>query len=298
MAPSVTEQYLLPATSLQAFVERVEQRGEPAGRAQLSDAWRAAREAMLRLEEREAGCADDAAVLTLPEDMGAHVAAVARIPEVDRGFAHVPVMFGLIELDATMCARHVLVEETLSALKAAWPEDLDDVQLVAACLPLSDWPVADTRASFHGRTLTVITDDDGLHWSDSTVVSRAAAAAVAGSGVIDAGLQLLLGRTPPLMHAIRMNGRLLLVEGHHRARVLRASGQAFAPCIVSSCIDLDEVRAAVPSLADTDLGRYFEASRPPMLRDFDRQALVYRYRARRLRRMLQLKIDVTTQWLP
>jgi hypothetical protein len=159
-------------------------------------------------------------------------------------------------------------------------------------------PRGTPRAVFDGRVLSVSCDDDGLAWLVGTMLSGEAALGAVGPGTLAAALQLHVGTMPPVLHALRLNGRLLLVEGGHRARVLRALGLTYVPCLISSCIDLDDVRAARPGIEALDLDRYFEAPRPPMLRDFDRPALVCRYRARVLRRVLRLTVDASSHWVP
>jgi hypothetical protein len=101
-----------------------------------------------------------------------------------------------------------------------------------------------------------------------------------------------------VLHAVLHAGRLLLVDGHHRARVLRARGQTFLPCVVSACTDLDDVLAAAPSLGDVDLSRLFEAPRPPLLRDFDRAGLVHTRQVRATRRLLRVRVTVEEDRLP
>lgn len=295
---SITEHFLLPSRPLQAFLDHVEPRTAACSRAELIERWRDARMAMTRLEERESGCADEAAILAVPQEMAAHVAAVTADPSVNRAFDRVPVMFGLIDIDATMCASAVSVGETLAAMNEHWPEAPDDAALVRACLPLGPRPSTGLRASFDGRTLSLTGDDEDLCRLDDALITGDEALASPGAGTVDAVLQLRFGRPPALLHAARLRGRLLLVEGHHRAQVLRARGEQYLPCLVSECADLDDVRDAAPALRDIDLARFFEAPRPPMLRDFARSALVHRYAATPLRRLLRLRLELTSQWVP
>lgn len=298
MSAFVTEQYLMSASPLRDFLERIEARAEPGDRADRIDAWRRAQQLASELETRERGCADDAAVLPLPAEMAPCVEALVRDPAVDRAFAGVPVMFGLIELDATMCGSPVMVEDTLAGMRASWRDVPDDPALAAVCLASRSAHRGTPRASFDGEVLSVSCDDGGLAWLGGTMPSGEAAPGADGPGASAVALHLHVGSMPPVLHALRLNGRLLLVEGGHRARVLRALGLTYVPCLISSCIDLDDVRAARPGIEALDLSRYFEAPRPPMLRDFDRPALVCRYRARVLRRLLRLKVEASSYWVP
>ena len=298
MSERVTEHVLLSALTQQRFLARLEQRAESFDRDALSDVWRAAREAAMRLEEREAGCADDAAVLPIPAEMAAHIDAVVGLPAIDGAFSRVPVLFGLIELDSTMASRAVLVDERLEAMKAAWGTLPDDPALAAACLPLESEPFASPRVSFDGRCLSILDEDERFQQIELSVETGSAALEFEGPGEVHAALRLLVGVPPPVMHAVRLNDRLLLVDGHHRARILRAAGATFLPCFVSVCADYDDVLMAAPALGDLDLDSLFEAPRPPMLRDFGRASLVHSYRARRPGRLLQWRIEASAHPLP
>ncbi|MEI7444697.1 MAG: hypothetical protein WCK28_07400 [Burkholderiales bacterium] len=293
-----TEHYLLPSASLQSFIDHAERVADDADRDALIDAWRAAADTMARIEDAEAGCADEPGILEIPDAMADHVDAFVGVPEVNRAFSRVPVSFGLIEIDATMTARGTLREATLEACRRRWPADLDDPALVAACLPVEPPARHDVRARFEHGAMTLLAEDPALRFLGARLRVGDEAAALEAGGTVDAGLELSFGRGPSVLHAVRHAGRLLLVDGHHRARVLRALGQTFLPCVISACADLDDVRAAAPELAGIDLDRFFEAPRPPLLRDFDRPALVHTHRVRATRRLLRVRVTVEEDRLP
>jgi hypothetical protein len=298
MSDRVTEHLLLSAMSQQQCLARLEQRSDAFDRDDLATAWRTARETMSRLEEREAGCADDPGILPMPPEMAAQVDAVVSTPAIDRAFGRVPVMFGLIELDATMTSRSVLIDERLEAMKGAWPALPEDAALAAACLPHTAEPPPASRVSFDGRCLSIRDDHEVLQQLDIRFETGAEAQSPDAPGSVHTALHLRVGTPPPLVHAVRFGGRLMLVDGHHRARVLRALGVTFLPCIVSVCSDVDDVLAAAPAVSDLDLDALFDSPRPPMLRDFGRSTLVHTYRARRPGRLLQWRIEPAVQWLP
>lgn len=298
MSDRVTEHVLLSALSQQQFLARLEHRSDEFDRDLLTARWRDARDAIARIAEREDGCADDAAILPIPPEMAAHVDAVIASPVIDRAFSRVPVTFGLIELDSTMSSRSVLVEERVAAMASSWGAAPDDAALAAACLPLDGQRVDTSRLRFDGRCLSIIDDTESLEQLEVSVQDGPSTAEIPGPGEVHAVLRVIVGTPPALVHAVRHDGRLLLVDGHHRARALRAAGVTFVPAIVSVCGDLDDVVAVAPRLAELDLEGMFDAPRPPMLRDFGRGVLVHSYPARRPSRLLQWRIEATSQWLP
>jgi ParB-like chromosome segregation protein Spo0J len=90
----------------------------------------------------------------------------------------------------------------------------------------------------------------------------------------------------------------MLAKGHHRARTLGALGVTYLPCLISVCSSIDDVIAAAPWLNAAAAQRCFDEERPPMLRDFGRSALLHAYESRPRRRLLQLRVEVSSQWLP
>lgn len=290
MNPIVTEHYLLPSTSMQAFLSRLERRAPHENREALMETWWRARHAMYAIEAREAGAADAAAVLEIPHEMTAAVESRVATPMFRRASDRVPISFGMVDIDAVMCPRPVLREETLVSMRSAFAHGPDDAELVAICLPMEPHASGTDEVFFDGKAVSVISESEDI----AVVPDVQAGSATAGEyPAAIATLRHVITRPARWLHAIRKNGRLLLVEGHHRARVLRGLGETYLPCLISACGDDEDVQAAAPWLAGTDLARFFESPRPPMLKDFDRAALLHRYSAQRLRTLLRLTFQTS-----
>ena len=293
-----TDHYLLSNASLQATLAHMQSHAISADPGQLADAWRAAQAMLQRLTDKEAGCADNAPILPLPAEMAAAANALQMSPQVNMAHRLVPVAFGLIEVDAMMSTQPLLRQARLNAEQCSLPATLDDPALAALCLAMPEPAATAPAVHWDGHQLQVLSDDDDVDVLHAAPAEAATACAVVAPGIVQGALQLAFGTPLPVMHAVHLEGRVLLVKGHHRARVLRAAGATFLPCLVSWCSSLDEVLAAAPSLQREEAARCFAADRPPMLRDFDRSALVHSYEAKARRHLLQVRIDVTRQWLP
>lgn len=256
---------------------------------ELQRRWRTARSRMHELASRERGCADNAAVLPLPPEMGEHVARVAATPALSAAFSRVPVAFGLVEIDALVAVRACLWQDTLAVYAQSVDEVLrDDRALAAFTLPLQR-PAPAVRTRFDGQRWQVTADDEAL------AVLRATAS-LDETGC--ARLELIAGSPPPLMHAARIEGRLLLLDGAHRARSLRARGVSFAPCLISACDGIDDLQALCPWMPASELQELVDSPRPPMLRDHDRRSLVMRMPAARRSRTLTVDLSRWSDWLP
>lgn len=277
------EETLVCLYTLDAFIRHIRAGAASAPDAlTLNEAWRAARLGMRRLEDREAGCADRPALLGLPQAMAEHEQALTHSPAMDAAYARMPVSFALVESGALMASRPSLWSDKLESLTPqARAAAGDDALLAQLCLPLAP-PRPSLHSRFDGHTWTVTADETALAWMDTEWHQDAQGRAV---------LQLVAGAPPAVVRAALWKGRLLLIDGHHRARALRASGVNYLPCMVAACEDDRDVLALAPHLHREDLGRWFDASRPPMLRDHDRASLVYRHHARRASQQVRITIE-------
>jgi hypothetical protein len=217
--------------------------------------------------------------------------ALQACPDIDRAFSRVPVTFGLVEIDALMASRPSLYEAVLGGHEQSAGTGLgDDARLAEYCLPLPP-PAVSVLTRRIGDGWQVMADEDARF-------EIREAPDAAGTALACATLQVSVVREPPPMHAARLAGRLLLLNGHHRARVLRGRGILFAPCVVSLCADYDDVMALIPDSGREACTRWFESPRPPMLRDHDRASMVHRYVAQRARRAMRLSWQLRSEYLP
>lgn len=293
-----TEHLLLTNATLRRCLADVQERAASCDTTALAQAWREAHGALQRLCDKESGCADDAPVLPLPPAMAPWVDALTSSPEVNRAHRLVPVVFGLVEFDALMTTQHIMRSDKLEGVRARLPAQLDDAALAALCLPLKGAAQEPAACHWDGQELQVISTHDDVQLLHVEPLATGAPMPAAAPGAMQAALHVALGQPLPVMHAVQFQGRVLLVKGHHRATVLRAAGATYVPCLISWCTSIDEVLAAASSLARDEVAQCFAVDRPAMLRDFGRAALIHSYAARARRLMLQVRVEVTRQWLP
>jgi hypothetical protein len=287
---------------MQAFLAHMDAFGQGPGNSEWVDVWIAAQLAFRRLQEKEAGCADDAALLPLPASMQAQAQAVQQCVHTSLAHSRVPVAFNLVEFDGLMSSSCVLQQAQLQAVQARVQTAPDDAELAAICLQTAAARDAtgtpETVASWDGNGLSVLSSDRNIRLLQAQLVSALAPGLPPAPGLAAAALQVAVGSSVPVMHVAKLDGRALLVKGHHRARVLRALGVNYLPCLVSVCTSTDDVLAVAPWLQRSQVEAQFESPRPVMVRDFDRPSLVHSHEARTRRRLLQLKLEVSAQWLP
>jgi hypothetical protein len=238
---SITIRCALTSAALPDLRRYIDERHGGAPPEDLARRWREARETYRALSEHEAGCADDCAVLPVPDTMRGHVDELLGSPILNQTHEAVPVSFGLVDVEAMVSSAIGIDEDRLAAVLACLDQRPDDATIAACCL-------------------------------SGVPLERAASATDAGvTGT----------KTPRVMHAAFFRGRILLLHGHHRALALRSRGIGYLPCLISVCADLDDVIAACPTSVVRDWQRYFEMPRPPLLRDFDRRKLTLSFSSTR-----------------
>jgi hypothetical protein len=94
------------------------------------------------------------------------------------------------------------------------------------------------------------------------------------------------------------SGRLLLHNGYHRACALRAMGITHAPCIIQTVTRRDELDISADSNVAKSPGYYFNAPRPPLLKDYFDPKIRKVLPVKRMIRMIEVNLDVKEFWLP
>ena len=297
MNHTVTERCLLPAAPLAELERHVRARQIEDHLPGLQGQWREARAAFRALAEKESGCADNCTVLALPSTMEIQARALLASPLLNRRHEAVPVVLGLVEVEALVASALSLVDQRVSAVTAGLSGRPDEATLAECCWLTEPPHESPGHVLLTDYSLTVTSEAGELELDGVSLADPSLLTSDAMSSTVCAGLSLSLGRAPRTMHGIRYQGRILLVKGHHRARALRALGVTYLPCLVSVCADLDNLAACAPRRVVDTWQRYFADPRPPMLRDFDRRKLPFVYQSQPLRQQLRLQWTVTNEWV-
>jgi hypothetical protein len=233
--------------------------------AALLERWRVAQGRLAALAETESMLADDPPMLPCPPALQSRVQDMIAEPSVQQAFDLTPVTVALVEIDSLMVADACAWASDLQAWQPrALAAARDDAHLGALCLSATERDDA-LRAAPNRRGWQLVSSSRPVR-----VLGQQAEQTPQGQ----LRLTTVLGVPPPVVHAVRFGGRLLLVDGLHRARALRSCGVAYMPCLVSVCADLREVAALVPGMTVDRLQPLFDAPRPPLMRDFDRHRMV------------------------
>lgn len=271
--------------------------GPVPSRAEVTALWRQGVSEYQRLAQSEAGAADTPAIQPLPKSMTRHVERLVQQEGVRRTFDTVPVAFGLVELDTLVVSQYSVTRAVVDRIVSAHPLPLSPARLVELCLPQK--PItADFRLA--GRTdhaFTFVSDAHDMRLLDAQVLNPAQVQQAPVMGHPGAVLAMSVGFSANLLNVVRYNGRLALNNGHHRARALRAMGFTHVPCLIQPCASVSDLEQAASREMCANADLYFDAPRPPLLRDFDNPLLAHAFAAPRMRRVLTLTLDVQRRLL-
>lgn len=290
-----SERLLLGPQHLQDLLDQVAALGlgRPAvGRETLSQRWRQATAVYERLAVTEAGAADGAEILPLPKAMAAHIARLVELPGVRHTFDTVPVAFGMVELDKLVISQYSMTQAVVDRIIGDHPLPLSPRRLAELCLPLNPPSARFRLADRSDRMFSFVADAHDMRFLDAQVLDPVDVRQEGVMGHPQAVVALSVGFSANLLNGVRFNGRVAINNGHHRALALRRMGFTHAPCLIQPCTSVDDLgQAATRELCD-NLDLYFQAPRPPLLRDFDHPKLTLTVKAPRLQRVVTLKVEV------
>jgi hypothetical protein len=83
----------------------------------------------------------------------------------------------------------------------------------------------------------------------------------------------IVGFSPNLLHVLQVEGRILLMNGSHRAYALRGAGVLRAPCLVLEVTRREELEVVASEEIKNKPDDYLKAPRPPVLKDYFDPAL-------------------------
>lgn len=290
-----TERCLLGPQPLQNLLDQVAALGlgRPAiGREALSLRWRQAAAICERLAVTEAGAADGAEILPLPKAMAGHLARLVELPGVRHTFDTVPVAFGMVELDKLVISQYSMTQAVVDRIIADHPLPLSPRRLAELCLPLKPPSARFRLAEQSGHAFSFVADAHDMRFLDAQVLDPVDVRQEGVMGHPQAVVALSVGFSANLLNGVRYNGRVAINNGHHRALALRRMGFTHAPCLIQPCASMDDLgQAATRELCDNH-ELYFQAPRPPLLRDFDHPKLTLTLKAPRLQRVVTLRVEV------
>jgi hypothetical protein len=274
------------------YVKRVVEGGEAIDRRSLVDSWRTANDYYGELESSEAGIADEAECLELPDTVAPLADELAQTPSFLRTFDRMPTHFGMVELGKIVVSQRRVTLPFVQALQARL-DPLPDLQgLFHFCQPLErrDPPVRIRRLGTD--RFVFMSDSNDLRFLDTALLRADQITAYDSVGPIGGVVGLVVGYGSNFLSVIRYDKRMVLHNGYHRACALLAAGITHAPAVIQTVTRRDELEVAAAQTVVDDPAFYFKAARPPLLKDFFDPGIRTLLRARRLETMVEVRFEI------
>lgn len=280
------------------FVKRHVVGGEAMDPREVVDAWRAANDHYAELEAAEAGLADEAELLDLPDALAPLAAELTARPHFRRTFDRVPTQVAMVELDKLVVSQRHVVAPFVEALRARLDPASGPEDVFRFCQPLDrrDPPVAIRRIG--GQRFAFMSESTDLRFHEAALMAPGQVCGYETFGPIAGVVGLVVGYGSNFLSAIRSDDRMVLHNGYHRAYALRAAGVTHAPCVVQTVTRRDELEITATQVVADDPAFYFRAKRPPLLKDFFDPKIRTVLPVRRTRKMIEVNFEIREYDVP
>jgi hypothetical protein len=288
-----------PLPEFLGFVENRAYGGELSHRGELADQWRTANDRVRLLTQSEAGIADQVAAVPLPASLGRRREALLSDPTIAITFSIVPIELALVDLDRLVVHQKFIDLGYVAKLSERLPDEPTAEELFNFALPLDgryDVPPAGGQIAANAFGFTSPSTD--LRVLGQQLLDPRSVAGLHVPGRPTAIVAVAIGYGSNVLSAIRVNGRLILQNGSHRAYTLRAAGHQLVPCLIQNVTRPEELEAVLEPAVLQQHELYFAHPRPPMLRDYFDPELHVRIPAPKIGRQVRIVFQPEVTDLP
>lgn len=296
-APVQEEMWLLGQAPLRRYLDFVEGFGEGPGlanRASLVKEWSAAAAYYDELAEREPGVADNLSCLALPDALVPLADEVGASARYAHTFDTLPTRIAMVELaNLVVCQNHV-TRSFVCRLKERLGPAPDPGTLFRFCLPPEDGQAPVQIREVGSKRYVFRSDSTDLRFHESVLFKPEQLVGYSSFGAMAAAVGLVVGYSANFLSAVcdDDSGRLILHNGYHRATALLELGITHAPCIVQTVSSRDELDLVAKSIVANDPGYFFNAPRPPLLKDFADPRICKILPVRKVSRVIEVNFEV------
>jgi hypothetical protein len=291
------EAWLLGQAPLRKYLDFVDDMGVPGAapqRQELVREWSAAALVYEELEKSEANIADHPACPPLDPALRPLVERAMASSRYTRTFDSLPSRVQMVDLHHLVVCQNHVTHTFVESVMARLGRNPDPVALLRCALPVDDapGPVEIRSAGSNRFVFRSLSTDFRFH--ESVLLNEGQLLGHQAYGAVAAALGLVVGFSCNFMNAVcdDDSGRLLLHNGYHRATALLALGVRYAPCVVQTVSSRDELDIVAKSIVANDPGYFFNAPRPPLLKDFLDPRICKRVPIKKMMRVIELSYEV------
>jgi hypothetical protein len=263
--------YLLGAPPMREFKEFLQNRVPPElcePEEALTEEWREAEKYLGGLASTEGGFADGAIVMPLPKEMEGLASRSLQDPSVKKSFALLPHRWALVNADQLIVHQRSVDLTYIRSLKAKFPKrPLAEELFMLASGGLEPTPaVRVTRTAENVWTFACPSAD--FRFLGFALLNPQSVDGYQPPGRPTDVVSGFVGFGVNWSTALRMQGRLILVNGTNRGYLQYDWGMRYLPCLVREVSSEDELDLIGASDVKQNLQLYLRSRRPPRLKDF------------------------------
>jgi hypothetical protein len=258
--------------------------------------WKDAAEHLTVLAYTESGYPDGAKVLPLPEPLAAMGEELRNSTEFRRAFPVVQTTLAVVELDRLIVCQRYLNLDHVRRIQANLPAAPTPEDIFNICLPRSQTlpPIRQFRGGHN--SWIIASPARGIRVIDTLLTEAPPEYQALGptAGICGA----IIGYASAHMNVIQAGQRLILNNGTHRALALLEKGITRVPVAIQQVNNPDELMVVGLPEVVQNAGRYLQATRPPLVKDYLNPKLCRRVQVPRLERFLKITIQTEEMDVP
>lgn len=291
------EMWLLGQAPLRKYLDFIDDLGfgpKLANRTPLVREWSTAAAWYEELAQREPGIADKLDCRELDPVLVPLAEEILASDRFTRTFDHLPARLVMVELaHLVVCQNHV-TRSFVDRLKERLGPDPDPTALFRFCMPSQDSQAPVQMRALGSKRYEFRSDSNDFRFHEPVVLKPEQLAGYASFGSVAAALGLVVGYSANFLNAVcdDDSGRLLLHNGYHRACALLELGVTHAPCVVQTVTSRDELDLVAKPIVANDPGYFFNAPRPPLLKDFLDPSIRKILPVRKVSRVIEVAFEV------
>jgi hypothetical protein len=264
----------------------------------LADEWRAANDHYIRLESREAGIADAVECRPLDGPYAALGEEITADPRYRRTFEPIHTRLGVVELARlVVCQIHVTADYVEGHKRRLGPTP-DPASLFRFCLPNGDSDPHVQVRRLGSRRFVFRSDSRDFRFHEPVLLRPDQLDGYKSFGQVTNVLGLVLGFSSNFLNVISYGKRLLLHNGYHRACALLGLGVTHAPCVIQTITRPDELELVAKENVVENPDFFFEAPRPPLLKDYLDPSIRKLIPIHKLERVIEVSYEVRDYLVP
>src|SRR5437588_2967267 len=265
---------------------------------EIFSAWQHVQPRVADLIGREAGIADKIQTTEIPTQYKPKLDAIATDNLFQRTFSHLPVSFGVVEIDKLVAAQRVVNLDYVNRLIARFPKEPDLDELLDICVspkremePIQHLEVApnthvfsspNSDIRFLGAFLKQLTTEDLNH-------------AVLG-GVPAAAVIAFVGYGGAPVNVLQSGPRIVLNNGVHRVYALRSIGVTEIPVVIQH-VGNPQLEFP-PQVAGLPKEYLLDVPRPVLMKDFFEEGFTISLKVRDRIKMVTVGIVLNQYDIP